>query len=222
MTEKVCTKCGIKKEAALFHKDKLNKDGRTFQCAECRRRKGKDNRVDILSVYSGMTDDKIYESFGDKKKICPACDEKKEPREFQVDRHKRSGLFTYCKECGNSRSRVYSKENNEKQRARAKKYKNEKGETPEYRYGQYKSDAIKIGREFSLSFEQFFTFWQKDCSYCGGEIKTIGLDRVNSKVGYEIDNIVPCCFDCNRLKSNRVLEEWLSKMEKILKFKGRI
>jgi hypothetical protein len=134
MTEKVCTECGIKKEATLFHKDKLNKDGRTSQCAECRRRKGKDNRVDILSVYSGMTDDQIYDSFGDKKKICPSCDEKKEPREFQIDRHKRSGLFTYCKECGNSRSRVYSKENNEKQRKRYKRYINASSKKISYRF----------------------------------------------------------------------------------------
>ena len=222
MTEKVCTKCGIKKNLSLFHNDKLNKDGKTSQCAECRRWHGKNNRVDIISVYATMTDEQIYESLSGKKKICPSCDEKKEPADFQIDRHKRGGLFAYCRECGNSRCRVYSKENNEKQKKRSKKYRNEKAYTPEYRYKQYKSSTLKTKRDFSLSYDEFLTLWQKDCTYCGDKISTVGIDRVDSSVGYNLKNCVPCCFDCNGLKSNRGLDKWLDKMEKILKFRGKI
>jgi hypothetical protein len=222
MTEKVCTKCGIKKDLSLFHNDKMNKDGKTSQCAECRKRNGKNNRVDILSVYATMTDDQIYESLGDKKKICPSCDEKKEPKEFQIDRHKRGGLFTYCRECGNSRCRVYSKENSEKQKIRFKKYRYDRSNDPEYKYKQYKSSCSRIKRDFQLSYEEFLTLWKKDCSYCGSTIDSVGIDRVNSSIGYILDNCVPCCFDCNGLKSNRELDKWLDKMEKILKFRGKI
>ena len=222
MTEKVCTKCGIKKDLSLFHNDKMNKDGKTFQCAECRKRSTKKNSIDILSIYATMTDEQIYESLGDKKKICPSCDEKKDPKEFQIDRHKKIGLFTYCRECGNSRSRVYCKENNEKQRKRYRKYINKSSKKLTYRYQQYKKGAEKRSISFNISIDEFSKFWRKNCSYCDSEIETIGLDRVNSKSGYEIDNIVPCCFDCNNLKMGRDLEDWYSKMIKILKFKGKI
>lgn len=222
MTEKVCTKCGIKKDLTLFHKDKLTKDGRTFQCAECRQRNTKKNSTDILSKYISMTDDQIYDSFGDKKKICPSCDEKKDPREFQIDRHKRVGLFTYCKECGNSRSRVYSKENVEKQRKRYRGYVKKSSKKISYRYEQYKKGAYSRSIPFELSMDDFSKFWNKNCSYCDSKIETIGLDRVDSKLGYTNSNIVPCCFDCNSMKMGRDLDAWYSKMIKILKVKGKI
>lgn len=222
MTEKICTKCNIKKDISLFHNDKMNKDGKTRQCADCRRIHGKNNRNDILSVYAAMTDEEIYESLGSKNKICPSCDEKKSPRDFQIDRHKRGGLFVYCRECGNSRCRVYSKENNQKQRDRNKKYRDKKGHTPEFKYSEYKSSAIKTKRDFELSYEEFLTLWQKNCAYCDATISTVGIDRIDSSVGYTIENCAPCCFDCNNMKSNRNLDQWLLKMEKILKFKGKI
>lgn len=44
------------------------------------------------------------------------------------------------------------------------------------------------------------------CHYCGGPIQwragRINLDRKDSDKGYDFDNVVVCCFDCNKIKSN--------------------
>lgn len=42
------------------------------------------------------------------------------------------------------------------------------------------------------------------CFYCGGDLPFIGsgLDRKDSSRGYCVDNVVPCCRLCNRIKSD--------------------
>jgi len=47
----------------------------------------------------------------------------------------------------------------------------------------------------------------RTCCYCGKEVdwskkSRINLDRVDAKLGYDWGNVVVCCFDCNRIKSN--------------------
>lgn len=71
------------------------------------------------------------------------------------------------------------------------------------------------GLKFTLCIEDFSTFWQADCNYCGGAIATIGLDRVDSTKGYEIGNVVPCCKMCNTIKldhNNDVLNDHMLRM----------
>ena len=90
------------------------------------------------------------------------------------------------------------------------------------RYAQYKASAKQREYTFNLSIKEFELFWQKDCSYCGGSINTIGLDRIDSSIGYQVDNLVSCCSICNQMKSDRNKEEWLDKMFTILKYQGVI
>ncbi len=67
----------------------------------------------------------------------------------------------------------------------------------------------------------------KDCHYCGCQSKAItkpnnkfcvvglnGLDRIDSSLGYTVENCVPCCTNCNRAKAQMSLDafrEWLQK-----------
>jgi hypothetical protein len=63
----------------------------------------------------------------------------------------------------------------------------------------------------NLSREQMLTIIKKPCHYCGQySLRTIrkcptnqynGIDRIDSKKKYTIDNVVPCCSLCNRMKS---------------------
>jgi hypothetical protein len=41
----------------------------------------------------------------------------------------------------------------------------------------------------------------KPCHYCGVE-KGVGADRINNARGYSPGNIVPCCAQCNRIRSD--------------------
>lgn len=38
-------------------------------------------------------------------------------------------------------------------------------------------------------------------------VKTMGVDRLDSGQGYKLSNIAPCCFVCNQVKGNRFTEE---------------
>ena len=93
----------------------------------------------------------------------------------------------------------------------------EREQTIKGRYSRYKKSATQRGYSFDLSEDEFKLFWQKDCSYCGSPIKTIGLDRIDSSIGYQIDNIISCCTRCNRMKSDHTTEEWIAQMYLILK-----
>lgn len=81
---------------------------------------------------------------------------------------------------------------------------------PYRRRGEIRSNAVRRGIPWSLTKGQFIAFWQKPCTYCGGAIETIGLDRIDNTRGYEVGNVVPCCGVCNRMKSNMTREEFLA------------
>ena len=90
------------------------------------------------------------------------------------------------------------------------------------RWQMYKSNAKKRNIPFNMSIEDFNELWQKDCNYCGSEIKYIGVDRVDSSKPYELDNVVPCCSRCNEMKMAETKEDWIKQMKQILKHQGEI
>ncbi len=48
-----------------------------------------------------------------------------------------------------------------------------------------------------------------------------GVDRVNNDMGYFVENCVPCCFDCNEMKNNRIENDFISHVNKIASFQER-
>jgi hypothetical protein len=54
----------------------------------------------------------------------------------------------------------------------------------------------------NLSFEDFQRLNALPCDYCKGPLPETGhgLDRKDNTRGYELDNVVPCCYDCNTMK----------------------
>ena len=53
-------------------------------------------------------------------------------------------------------------------------------------------------------------FLKCSCVYCGSSAD-IGVDRIDSDLSYVIDNIVPCCHDCNMTKSDQSADGYLAK-----------
>ena len=89
-------------------------------------------------------------------------------------------------------------------------------------YSRYRQQAKTAGREFALNKEQFREITQQNCYYCGCEPNQIarsakahgsyiynGIDRVDSSRGYFIDNVVPCCANCNYAKRHYNQEDFL-------------
>jgi hypothetical protein len=89
-----------------------------------------------------------------------------------------------------------------------KEYHRAQNKTLKGRFRTAKGAAKKRNREFNLTFEQFSQEVIKPCFYCNdhfrkNEIGTgCGLDRLNNKIGYVVENIVSCCSHCNYLKSD--------------------
>jgi len=93
----------------------------------------------------------------------------------------------------------------------------------------YKHRAIEKKREFLLTEEQFREIINKDCFYCGMPPSNRyfnskdsddvfvynGIDRINPKFGYNLENVVACCANCNYAKSDLTQEEFFNLIEKV-------
>lgn len=131
------------------------------------------------------------------KKVCKRCLKEKQITDFIRSANTKYGFGSACKTCMN---------------AECQKYR----ESKDGKFRYYFNLAKQRNIQFILTEEQFFNIWQKPCKYCGAEIKTIGLDRLDNKLGYTVDNAVPCCIVCNRMKLDLEYDRWISHMKKIL------
>jgi hypothetical protein len=89
---------------------------------------------------------------------------------------------------------------------------------PTTKYTSYRKSAEKRGFSFLISFDYFMTYWNKPCSYCGSDIKSVGIDRIDSNKGYEEGNTTSCCNTCNTMKTVMTKEHFLSHCKKISMF----
>lgn len=82
--------------------------------------------------------------------------------------------------------------------------------------------------QFNLTEDEFHRLTQHDCYYCGippsnvqksyknhGDYIFNGIDRVDNKKGYQLDNVVTCCKQCNFAKRTSTVDEFLSMVKRI-------
>jgi len=111
-----------------------------------------------------------------------------------------------------------------------KQYKLPEGESSFNRlFYDYKKKAKYREIEFSLSKEEFKDITNKNCFYCGtlphqkqrsgrrlnGRYIYNGVDRVDNNIGYIMENCVPCCGICNKMKRDISKEDFLNKIKEI-------
>ena len=65
----------------------------------------------------------------------------------------------------------------------------------------YRIKDKKRDFECNLSVEDMIKIMNQPCVYCGDTNK-IGCDRIDNSKGHTIDNVVPCCVDCNKARSD--------------------
>lgn len=95
----------------------------------------------------------------------------------------------------------------------------------------YRSAARQHNRIFELTKEYIRELVVKNCHYCGTEPKNRkkqmwarkivlynGIDRKDNNIGYIQSNCVPCCWDCNNMKSDRDYLEFLNKIKTIYRY----
>jgi len=96
-----------------------------------------------------------------------------------------------------------------------------------HKFSTYQTGAKKKGREFTLTVDEFQELILQPCYYCGVEPSNVhvtsrgvesyysGIDRVDSRGGYTSDNVVPCCKECNYAKSDKLLIDFCSWIDRI-------
>ena len=98
-------------------------------------------------------------------------------------------------------------------------------------YCQYENGARSRGLNFEITKNDFENIVSKNCYFCNEEPKPIqslktytrckedlhvnGIDRLDSNRGYELDNLVPCCQTCNRMKMSMSKDNFLNKINQI-------
>ncbi len=94
---------------------------------------------------------------------------------------------------------------------------------------RYRKEAKSRGLEYDLSKDEFKKITSNKCHYCGSEPSQIqksqsdrsddyiynGIDRKDNKIGYNIDNCVPCCYLCNRAKMSLDYHDFLEWVKKV-------
>ncbi len=93
----------------------------------------------------------------------------------------------------------------------------------EQRYQVLKKSARNSGTELKITFNQYKQIVASNlCSYCGGLLGHTGhgLDRMNSNLGYSKKNVVPCCGQCNSLKSDKLsVQETMTLIDTLKKMR---
>jgi len=88
-----------------------------------------------------------------------------------------------------------------------------------HRYRSYLARANKKSISFDLSVNDFNLIISKSCVYCGSSHK-IGVDRIDSSLGYTIDNVQPCCGVCNLMKYTYDEEFFLKHVFKVFRHRN--
>jgi hypothetical protein len=92
--------------------------------------------------------------------------------------------------------------------------------SPIRRYQHIKRTASTRGMSCNLSFKHFSELISDNtCYYCSGPMTGTGggLDRLDSSKGYTKGNVVPCCLQCNVVKSNLLTANEMKLVAKLLK-----
>jgi hypothetical protein len=91
----------------------------------------------------------------------------------------------------------------------------------------YKHGAKRRELIFKLNEDEFRQLTSSPCFYCGHEPSNIqksvggeiykynGIDRKNNFQGYAIDNCISCCWECNKLKGKRNIQEFLNHIKRL-------
>jgi hypothetical protein len=149
--------------------------------------------------YLGRQPKKITTNVIKGTRICYVCKEEKLLDEFTRNSNSRAfmGRSNECKACQRKRGAITRKT------------------SPKQRFSAYKYNARQRNIEFNLTFEEFYTFWERPCYYCNDPIKGIGIDRINSDGAYNLENVVPCCSVCNYAKKSHTSEQFISMCMKV-------
>ena len=162
-------------------------------------------------------------------KKCITCEKLKPSEEFGLNKRRKDGFNDKCKPCNkkyNSQWKLaneeitkrwreenkdtvknynkrYRQDNKEKYAAGGKVYR----ATVKGMFSRCRGSAKARGHEWEVSLDQFAEEITKPCFVVGCYRKVTGLDRIDSALGYVVNNVRPACADHNRMKLDHTDQE---------------
>ena len=79
--------------------------------------------------------------------------------------------------------------------------------------------AVERGKTWLLTRDEYYHLVDHLCFYCDDTLGISGLrlDRIDNDGGYEVDNVVPCCYRCNMVRGRWLTVDLMLKVGKVLK-----
>ena len=152
-------------------------------------------------------------------KQCTKCKEIKELILFFKHSQTPDRLHSWCKSCCNKGSA----------RSRDKLNSTIEGRATVFLQNAKKA-AIKRGHLFELTITNIVNCWEQQktiCAYSGrlmtlksGQLNTVSIERIDSKIGYTIENTVLVCQAINRMKSDFEFDNFYNLCRDVAKFLG--
>lgn len=240
METKICSLCKKELPLDMFHVKSGNKDGYSGVCKECKSKQNREYRIknkELLKEKNKQYREKNQDSIKEKKKKyyqehkeemsvksaeyrsthkeAKAAQDKKYAQEHKEQIQQYQKEYREIHRLSNSE---YQKQYREKNKERLSEYK----KSPHNRYMVYKRNAEKRNLNFDMSEDEFLSISKLPCIYCGEYSDTYcgeqfnGVDRIDSSIGYQKDNCVPCCATCNKMKMEYDVNNWINKMIQII------
>jgi len=84
-------------------------------------------------------------------------------------------------------------------------------------FTKLKNSAKRSGQPSDITREHFEVLRTQPCFYCTAPLPLAGhgLDRIDPQKGYTLDNVRPCCTDCNVAKNNLAESEFIKWLLRI-------
>lgn len=199
---KICENCKVEYDSrgnTLFCSPACRQAGRpegcylkSKVCQTCGRDfKGKKDAINC----SRKCKTKKSRHYNDTHKLCGGiCKEWLPHSDFGCDRRKTSRLTVYCKVCKAKLAAIDARGAG--------------------RFGRAKVIARRKRREWHISPEQYAEALKHPCTYCKRPLSPtgIGLDRILNAGHYTVDNTLPCCGLCNRVRSDEFSVDEMRKL----------
>lgn len=90
------------------------------------------------------------------------------------------------------------------------------------RYSALKAATRIKGSVTPITFDEYKNLIESPCYLCGDSVASVsisghGIDRIDSSVGYLLNNCRSCCGVCNRMKRDLPIDEFITRIKKILR-----
>lgn len=87
-------------------------------------------------------------------------------------------------------------------------------------YSTYKRRAELKNIVFEITIKEFLNIIAKPCHYCARPVtpqSSNGIDRIDNMNGYTLDNVLPCCSECNIMRTLLPYNEFIDTCKNVAK-----